>query len=165
MNRTITDILELSKAENASGRPVKEETDLAGITQEIFRKYQVLSEEKKLSAEVSGSCTIPANPLYMRQALENLIGNAMKYAEEDGIIQIEMSDKSWQIINRFSGMPDVPAEELTQPFVKGAGSRTRQNGCDGIGLGLSIAKAMLEQQGYVLKLSAENGIFTARIEL
>lgn len=63
----------------------------------------------------------------MRQALENLIGNALKYAEEDDIIRIEMSDKSRQIINRFFGMP--------------------------------------EQQDYVLKLSAENGIFTARIEL
>lgn len=165
MNQMISDILELSKAESAGGKPAKEEVDLAVLTQEILQKYQVLADGKKLAVEMSGGCILRANKTYMQQALENLIGNALKYAEESSTIKVEMSRKSYQITNAFSGTPEVPAEALTQAFVKGAGSRTRTDGSDGTGVGLSITKVILEQQGYRLRLRAEDGSFSAKIGL
>jgi signal transduction histidine kinase len=58
---------------------------------------------------------------------------------------------------------DIPVEKLTEAFVKGDKSRTNKN--NGTGVGLSITRALLEQQGYTLKLSLVDGLFVAEIKL
>jgi hypothetical protein len=163
MNKMISDILELSKAEGTQLEKAKENVDLRSATEEILQKYRVCFDNRKLTVNISGDAVIRTNQVYLQQAMENIIGNAAKYGDEGSTIYIEIEKKKYIVKNTFSGNLDIPVEKLTEAFVKGDKSRTNKN--NGTGVGLSITRALLEQQGYTLKLSLVDGLFVAEIKL
>jgi cbb3-type cytochrome oxidase subunit 3 len=163
MNKMISDILELSKAEGTQLEKAKENVDLRSATEEILQKYRVCFDNRKLTVNISGDAVIRTNQVYLQQAMENIIGNAAKYGDEGSTIHIEIEKKKYIVKNAFSGSLDIPVEKLTEAFVKGDKSRTNKN--NGTGVGLSITRALLEQQGYTLKLSLVDGLFVAEIKL
>jgi hypothetical protein len=163
MNKMISDILELSKAEGTQLEKSKENVDLRSVTEEILQKYRVCFDNRKLTVNISGDAVIRTNQVYLQQAMENIIGNAAKYGDEGSTIHIEIEKKKYIVKNAFSGSMDIPVEKLTEAFVKGDKSRTNKN--NGTGVGLSITRALLEQQGYTLKLSLVDGLFVAEIKL
>lgn len=161
MNGMVENILELAKVENIGQVTEKENLDLATQTQKILKKYEILTTDKNLWIHVEGACEIEADPIRMEQAIENLIGNAIKYAPTDTEIDIKIDKNFYEIRNRLEGELETPVEELWKPFVKGDNSRNEQRGT---GIGLTIVKNIADIHGFELSLQCEEREFVAKIE-
>jgi len=102
----------------------------------------------------------------LTRVLNNLVDNALRYAGSASIA-VERVDPGTVVIDVVDDGAGVPADflaEMSNPFTRIEGSRSRDTG--GAGLGLAIAKALLQQIGGGLSLSnLDRGGFLARVTL
>ncbi len=161
MNRLIEKSLELSKVESGNYKLHKEDVNLREISQELMNRYMAQLEERGLEIQINGECVLTADKISMTEVLDNLIGNAVKYAMAGSVIEIHLSDKAYAVSNVSAVEFDMDIKDLMKPFVKGDNSRT---GKKGSGIGLTIAKNLCEQHGYKLKVECADGVFVASME-
>ncbi len=122
-----------------------------------------LITKKHLQLEKDISSNLPAlhaNPIRIRQMLDNLIGNAIKYTPKDGTIRISLRAEDRQLIFEISDTgPGIPLNEQFRIFEKFYRASNVLNGPKGSGLGLAIVKSIVENhQGRVwVKSTLGNG--------
>ncbi|WP_016746466.1 ATP-binding protein, partial [Rhizorhabdus wittichii] len=121
--------------------------DLAADEREIGRPVALGAVEP---AEVAG------DPMALKRLFQNLIDNGVAYGGgvEIGVARIE-AEAEIRIADRGPGLPDKALEAMFQPFERGEPSRNRATG--GIGLGLSIARAIAQEHGGSLILANRVG--------
>jgi signal transduction histidine kinase len=161
MNRTLDDILSLARL----GRPSEPETevDLAALVDAVVEDFRDLGEP--VTFEETDRLRMRLRPSLIRRAVRNLIENAVKYA---GAAEVSLaSDERRAAIVVEDRGPGIPADRLDQvfdPFFRLESSRNRHTG--GIGLGLALARAIVEEAGGTIALTArEGGGLVARITL
>lgn len=165
MRRLIDGLLDLTRAAltNTSGQGVCRQPvalDLSALARGCVESLQVLAEEKRQSIElnVAPEVLADADLTMIRQALLNVIHNSVEHCPEGTHIQVDTFHCSLtevQIRVQDDG-PGIPLEEqgcVFERFYRGAGS-SRQRG---LGLGLSIAKAILCSQGGRIELRSTPG--------
>ena len=131
---------------------------------EIFRS-QANSKGIQLGASVSKSLgTLKGDAFVVRQVLANLLGNAVKFTQ-DGSVTIsatllqEDADEStvrFEVIDTGVGIADDKQSKIFESFTQADSSTTRKFG--GSGLGLTIAKHMVEEMGGVLNYHSTEGV-------
>ena len=98
--------------------------------------------------------------MVLRQALINLVDNAIKYTQPGGRIVIRVvelgKNKVIDVIDNGPGIPEELRSRVFDRFYRVDKSRSRENG--GTGLGLAIAKSAVEVQGGTLSLELSNGV-------
>lgn len=166
MNDIIANVLELSKVETGQLKLNKTEIIVEELITEVADHYRDAMKDKKLTLKVEGSLTIKADEVLMKQAMDNIIGNAIKYSKEDSTIEVALESgrgKGRIAVSNVSTQ-DIGKEaaNLWKPFVKGDNSRSNKQGT---GVGLAIVKNILELHGYSLKLSCEDGKFCVDIKI
>jgi signal transduction histidine kinase len=139
-------LLELAKAEG--GPPIAQKTavDLEECVLELVDELSSTAKAKGQQIIVRPqACTLNTDRILFRQALHNLLDNAIKYGALDGVITVEMrvGEKQVEITVADEGIGIRPEERgaLMQRFYRPSRSRDRQSG--GSGLGLSITKAYM----------------------
>lgn len=165
MKRLVEGLLDLTRASLAS--PAKRDAshqpvalDLTALTRDCVESLQVLAEEKQQSIEVTatpGVC-VDADMTMVRQALLNVIHNSIEHCPEGTNIWVATSHSSPNeaLIQVRDNGPGIRLEEQSsvfERFYRGAGSSRRR----GLGLGLSIAKAILCSQGGEIVLKSTPG--------
>jgi signal transduction histidine kinase len=158
LSRDITEIeaLASSALEVTRGLAQNEEpaiVDLAKLVDDIVLDYAALGNEFKLR----GRCA----PIEMRRgafkrAFLNLLDNAVKYGRE---VEIELVDSPNSldlfVRDRGPGIPETEMENVFYPYYRVESSRNRDTG--GAGLGLAIAKDVVESHGGELTLANRTG--------
>ena len=149
--------LELEDIEFDLPRLVAEVTELHGKRAES----KGLKVAHKVSARAPG--TLRGDPTRLRQVLNNLVGNAVKFTPHGGIevrVDVARSAPS-SVMLRFEvedtgiGIGPVAQTSLFQPFTQAESSMARKYG--GTGLGLSISKQLVELMGGRIRLHSEQG--------
>ena len=99
----------------------------------------------------------------MWRVLDNVFGNVVKYAMENTRVYAEVNTSRSEVqfsLKNISAQPlNITAEELTERFVRGDGSRNTE----GSGLGLSIAQSLTELQGGEFKVYVDGDLFKVTI--
>lgn len=143
----VNDLLELGRIE-AGFDGLKEVVPLEGIIQYTLETLSAQINEKHLNMNLSLPADIPqmrGNPIRLRQMLDNLIGNAIKYTPEDGDIGIEVEVQSEQVILRISDNgPGIPPSDQPHIFEKFYRASNVPKGVGGSGLGLAIVKSIVD---------------------
>ena len=131
---------------------------------EIFR-MQAYSKGVQIGASVSNTLgTLKGDAFVLRQVLANLLGNAVKFTQ-DGSITIsatllqEDADEStvrFEVIDTGVGIPADKQSKIFESFTQADSSTTRNFG--GSGLGLTIAKHMVEEMGGSLNFHSTEGV-------
>lgn len=113
---------------------------------------QLKKKKIKLSKNIQEPLKpIRANPIRVRQMLDNLIGNAVKYTPVDGSVRVFMSMQENQVVFRVEDTgPGIPLEEQAHIFEKFYRASNRPDSTEGTGLGLAIVKSIVDShQGRV----------------
>jgi PAS domain S-box-containing protein len=149
----VNDLLDLGRLDAGfdTRREVVHLENVLKYSLDIFEN-QVRKKNIRLSVDVASDLMpLRANPIRIRQMLDNLVGNAIKYTPQDGRVRVTMSMQGDQIIIKVddTGM-GIPAEEQGRIFEKFYRATNTANGAQGSGLGLAIVKSIVEShQGRV----------------
>jgi heavy metal sensor kinase len=149
-------LLVLSRAETGQAKLSVEEIDLGELAEEVGAHLGVLAEEKRqsLTIEHVGTARGLGDRFVLRQALINLVDNAVKYAPVGGKIQIQVSESpTGAILDVSDTGPGIAGDLSTRIFDRFyRAGRARSSEVGGAGLGLSIAKWAVEVNGGRLSL-------------
>ena len=118
-----------------------------------------------LSVQAEGACWVEAEPRYLHRALQNLVSNAMRYAEGKVLISCQVGYKRCRIDveDDGPGVPEEAWERLFSPFLRLDDSRTRASG--GHGLGLSIVRRIIYWHGGRAQIGRSESLGGARFSL
>jgi heavy metal sensor kinase len=160
-------LLTLSRAETRQAKLSTDEFDVRELADEVADHLEVLAEEQGQSIEVEqvGTPQAYADRFVVRQALINLVDNAIKFSPSGGRIRIRVAEASGEAvadaIDSGAGIEPSARERIFDRFYRGTDSGTQ-----GAGLGLSIAKGAVEATGGRLTLATSGaGGSTFRIAL
>ena len=151
MNLLLNEFLDFAKFENETELPA-EETDPSLLIDDLIQNFSRIDIKIKTIGEITNK-SIKLKPFAIKRALENLINNANRHGDqiliekkiEDNFLILAVHDDG-------PGINESQHDEVLQPFTRLDPSRNQNKG-SGVGLGLPIAKDIVEGHGGVLKLS------------
>lgn len=161
MQNLITDLLEVERIESEAERR-REPVALDQLTQAVADELLEQARQKHQTLTVTLAPQLPAisgDTVRLRQALTNLIGNAIKYTPDGGRIEVRLTlNDRWLVIevqDNGYGIPKESQARLFQRFYRAKAPGTENIG--GTGLGLSLVKAVIEQHGGCISVESELG--------
>lgn len=166
MTRLVADLLTLAKVENVGLRRV-ERVDLVALADAVRLSFDHLAETHGARIEIvaPSESVVTGDPDQLRQVLNNLIENALKYGSTPGeTILIRVSGPMHlpilatngvriDIVDRGDGIPPDHIARLTERFYRIDTHRSRKSG--GTGLGLSIVKHAVANHRGRMRISSE----------
>jgi signal transduction histidine kinase len=145
----IKTLMDIAEAEAGTMRLERRPVDLCQLLREVVEMYEYVAEEKKIkvTADLPPSCEAPADATRMRQAFGNLLDNAIKYTQDGGLVTITATREAGRAVVRFRdtgvGIPPEEQGRIWDRLYRGDKSRSQR----GLGLGLSVVKAVVEAHG------------------
>ena len=162
---TISAILRISAVEHGAREKQFKDFDLAAVCAQLLDFYEPLAESKGVTMIVDAATPVPirGDQDLMREALSNLIDNAIKFTSSGGAVRIEARMCDGRPFVRISdtgiGIPPHERTRIFDRFYRGQ----RSGQLPGHGLGLSIADTIANLHGF--KLTVEDNNPGARFEL
>lgn len=169
--RTLTnDLLYLTEMDDARSRTLHIPFNLSEAVESVILTMEAVIFEKDLSLDydIEPDLTVTGSSEQMKQVAMILLDNAVKYANAKGSVSLKLKRHQGHIQLSVSNTgPGIPAEHLDKifdRFYRADPSRSRQNG--GYGLGLAIAKSIVEQhRGKIYARSVPNEKTTFYVQL
>ena len=173
--KLVDDLLDVSRIARGKIHLKKEVIDLAQVMRGVIRDYQPVFAEHQLTLEAGlppGRVRIDADPARIVQAVSNLLHNAIKFSDPGGRVRLAVTvpGAEWAQIEVKDSGTGIPAESLTsifEPFMQRGETigRTRS----GLGLGLALAKGLIELHGGTITAQSDGpgrgAEFTIRLPL
>jgi two-component system NtrC family sensor kinase len=155
----INDLLDIGSIE-AGFDTRREFVQLEGILRYTLDILNGQVKTKHLAVKTDIGASLPAlraNPIRLRQVMDNVVGNAIKYAPQDGEIEISIQAEADQMILKVTDNgPGIPAADQPRIFDKFYRGSNIDSEVEGSGLGLAIVKTIVEShQGRIWVESVE----------
>jgi two-component system sensor histidine kinase RstB len=143
LNQLIDEILTYANLEKGTPDLAFEPVDMVALMQRIQRETEALRKPARLEVVVPDMLVVDAVPRYMHRVIQNLVGNALRYA--DSVVRVTCrTDGEFAILMVEDDGPGIPEDQRSrvfEPFTRLDDSRTRSTG--GYGLGLSIVNRIV----------------------
>jgi two-component system cell cycle sensor histidine kinase PleC len=166
----IDDILEYSRLESDSIELQETEFNLLKVAESTKTMLMAKANEKSIDFMLSQSLDIQlrADERKLKQVLINLVNNAIKFTPENGHIQLNLSEESDKFISVFVidngyGISEEEIQNVMRPF--GRTQYSVSKSIEGTGLGLPLAKSIVELHGGILKISSNSDKKGTTIEI
>jgi len=142
-------LMEISEAEAGMLRLEKARCDLTAVARDAAELYAEVAEAKSiaLTVDVSGEVPVLADRTRLRQAVANLVDNAVKYTPAGGRVTVHVSrtgtDATLTVSDTGPGIAPAEQPRVWERLYRGDASRSER----GLGLGLSLVRAIVEAHG------------------
>jgi signal transduction histidine kinase len=170
----VNDVLDLTRAEAGRLDVDIETVRLPDVVRELRPTIEGLAQSSGLRAGIDVARDLPAvraDPRRLREVIVNLVDNAAKYTPEGGSVEVSAFNRNGSVVVSVSdtgvGIPPESGDLIFEPFYRVRGTRT-QRGQASSGLGLALAKRIVEAQGGTITFESEIGVgttFTFTLEL
>ncbi|MBL9175858.1 MAG: sensor histidine kinase, partial [Verrucomicrobiales bacterium] len=116
-------------------------------------------EDRRISvvADALPRCEVSVDPNRMRQVFANLLDNALKYSAEGGRVNVSLAEEAGEAVVRFAdtgmGISEEEQPKIWSRLYRGDRSRSQR----GLGLGLSLVRAIVEAHGGTVSLRSAEG--------
>ena len=172
MERLTRDILSLDRIEAAASNQLNR-LDLRELVEMVFGQLQEQAKQKALRYHLDMSPTalnVTGDAPQLREALTNLINNAIKYTPVEGAVEVRLKQDGncalFEVQDTGYGIPQPMQENLFQAFFRAKTKQTSAIG--GTGLGLYLVKRVIERhQGslHFHSVQGEGSLFGFRLPL
>ncbi len=159
----VNDLLDVSRLERGSLKVARRHVDLAGLTREVVAELDPLVKDKRQRFSVLAPEGLPepwVDPQLIRQAVLNLIANAVKYTPEEGEIRVRIDAGAdglrWEIRDTGIGIPPADMRKLFEKFYRAGNVLAVET--EGTGLGLYLVRLIVERFGGKVWCESEEGI-------
>ena len=171
--RIIDDILDFSKIEAGKLDLRPEPTSIVRVVDAVHGVYSGVASAKDLmlrkSVDGAISPALMVDPLRLRQILNNLVSNAIKFTQAGHVeIRVERVDQAggserlrFVVADTGIGVTPEARKQLFQPFAQAEGDTTKRFG--GTGLGLTICRRLADMMGGAIEMESEAGWGTRMI--
>ena len=162
LKKLVDDLMEMSKASTGNMNVEIQRLNAGEFVNQALGEFT----DKLERAELIPLFRCPENPVFMKadgrlvwRVMSNILSNAVKYALPNTRLYIDMTHQQDSVVISFKNISreelNVSAEDLMERFVRGDTSRNTE----GSGLGLNIAKSLMELQGGKLELLVDGDLF------
>lgn len=152
IQKIITDILSLQRIEALSEQTNYQSVEMCDLVTSRYAENRALAENKRLSFQL----TLPEDSIWvrgdngqLREAIDNLIHNAIKYTPEGGEVHVRLFNRDDRVVFEVEdtgyGIPQQMQSKVFQPFFRAKTAQTRQ--IEGTGLGLHLVRNIIERHG------------------
>lgn len=161
LTKLVDTLLMLSRADAGQVRLAQEPIDLGALARDVAVYLEDLADEKeqRIEIEAAGAAAVRGDWLVLRQAVVNVVDNAIKYSARGAAIRIGVGQdvaRSWiAVIDHGPGIAAEHRERVFERFYRVDKARSRELG--GTGLGLSLARWAVEAHGGRIELESEVG--------
>jgi two-component system phosphate regulon sensor histidine kinase PhoR len=164
LGRLVADLLHTAQVEDGPMHVVRAPTDLAAIVRDCVQAAEPAADRAGLRVELDVPETLVLNldAARMAQVVDNLLSNAIKYSTTGGLVRVALGIDANRVEITVSDQGiGIAAADRDRLFAKFF--RTRQaeeRSIQGVGLGLSIAKSIVESHGGRIEVDSELGVGT-----
>jgi signal transduction histidine kinase len=162
LGRLIEQLLELSRLESGELPLLREETPLAPLVTQVLSEIDVARSDRGVAVESQLPPDLPlvdADRERVHQVLFNLVDNAVRFTPEGGAVTVSAHAFNGSVEIRVAdtgvGIPPEHLPRLFERFYRADPSRSREDG--GTGIGLAIARSVVEAHGGHIKAESELG--------
>jgi len=161
MRALLDDLLSVSEMESGHFHIQHDEIDVNNFLEEAVRRHRALASSKQITVTLAPvpPGVVYADMLRMRQVIDNLISNAIKYSPSGSAVMVrgDFDTVGWRIEVRDNG-PGIPEEEQIALFKDFSRVSTRPTqGESSTGLGLAITRRIIEAHDGEIGVDSKNG--------
>ncbi len=165
MNKLVNDLLNVSRIEMGRIRLSPTEFSLIKLIREIIEEYRYFAKASNISLNLNVKEDIPSvfcDRDYIKQALTNILDNAIKYTEDKGRVDISISREDSKVLVEVKdtgvGIPKEDQKRIFQKFFRSKNIMRTQTA--GSGLGLYITRAIIKESGGKIGFISKEGVGT-----
>ncbi|MBL1258349.1 PAS domain-containing sensor histidine kinase [Methylocystis sp. Sn-Cys] len=161
LNEVLSDILDMSRLEAGLVRLAEREVDVADAARRAVNDWRARAEEKQLSliVEVDERLRCVGDEAAIIKTLNVLLSNSVKFTEPGGVVRLRARHHGASIAlfveDNGRGVDPAVMPRLGRPFEQSAG--VMENGMKGSGLGIAIARALIDLHGGGLRFRSRLG--------
>lgn len=159
MNELVHDLLDLAKLDETSEDMEITEFDLSSIVLSKALEFECTAFEngKTFEQNITDNLIYKGNEESIKHLVSILIDNAIKHSNENGIVRVTLTTngnrKIFQVYNTGNGIKNEEKDKIFNRFYRSDRSRSRETG--GYGLGLSIAKSIVDAHNGTITVDGE----------
>jgi signal transduction histidine kinase len=162
LSRLVEDLRTLSNAESGALALAKEPTDILALAHDVASSLADRAEQAGVTLHVNPDSPsdlepLTIDPIRIREVLMNLVSNALRYTPRDGRVTIKIAASPGgvqiDVVDTGAGIPADEIPRIFDRFYKGAES-------SGSGLGLTIARRLVEAHGGTIRAESQAGVGT-----
>jgi signal transduction histidine kinase len=167
MAKMISDLLDYTRTRLGAGMPVSPAImDLVPLCQQLYNEFKTAHPKRLIGLQIEGEVRGNWDLDRLRQAISNLLGNAIQHSPESAPVELKVSTEATEgLVTVYNGGPPIPPGELTKifdPLVRGSSAEhPKANRPGSIGLGLYIARAIAESHGGTINVTSSEKAGTA----
>lgn len=161
MSLLVNDLLNLTRLENNSANMTFSEFNLSQAVMNTALPFecQAFEAHKKFDVDVEENIMLTASERHCKQLFAIFIDNAIKHSEENGTVKVSLTKsgdkKIFSVYNTGSGIRDDEKDKIFERFYRSDDSRSRNTG--GYGLGLAIARSIIDYHKFKLNIENSQG--------
>jgi signal transduction histidine kinase len=167
--RVVNDVLDLAKIEAGTLDLFPESVQVASLLEEIRDNNAGLLVNKSIELLVEAEPDLPtlqADPVRIKQVLNNLVSNAVKFTDQGAVILRACRENGWVSIAVQDSGVGIGAEDLGKLFERFQQVGSSEKRVKGTGLGLAITRELVEMHGGTIEVQSQLGqgsTFTVRL--
>jgi two-component system, OmpR family, sensor histidine kinase MtrB len=162
LERMLNDLLDMARIEAGGLELRRESCDGAELLRDAVDLFRSSTDRHELTLEVpNGSVDLYADPVRLTQVFNNLVSNAIKYSPEGGCVRVAVAVEDGRAIfgvaDEGRGIAPEDLSHVFEPFRRGGLTKDE---IPGVGVGLSVAKRIVEAHGGRIEVQSQMGIGT-----
>jgi signal transduction histidine kinase len=164
LNRLVDELLSLSRAEAGAEVLRKERVNLSRLLSRAVASFEPRAQAAGITLSLDAAPEVPAvaaSPAHIRQVIDNLLDNALKYSAGGGVIAISCRGVEDRVVvavtDTGQGIPARDLPHVFERFYRADRARSRGSRARGSGLGLSIVRSVISAHGGEVSIDSQEG--------
>jgi PAS domain S-box-containing protein len=152
VQKLLADFLDLSKFDAGVALPEqRRQVDIDPLVAEVIRDHAQGAEDSQvvIRPHLEAQAAVPADPRRLRQVVDNLVSNAVKYSDPDGVVFVSTTIGDGTVVltvqDEGIGVDELELSHLFDRFFRAQNARERDS--DGTGLGLAVSREIVRAHG------------------